>query len=319
MQFRYRNARGKVITVPDVASLLEAIRSGAITSGTLLATGKEGKWRKASEVAAYQEAITAIGEPVAADPPRAPAEPARPPRLLRVAFGSSCLVLLTWLLYYGLGRGQTVAQAALPAAPGLRATSWIHTYSFQYGDSLALEYRRLQDWFNHQHYGARFHGTSLKNTKSLRSARLISAGYAARLDSIESLSEALAERLLSRADSLESATPGLDGLSVGLHEELEGWRRDFREFAGIHRGLAAVMDSLPAFLLEKQKSFAVWEGSPAFLSRDDGARYAGFKEQTITFAAKERAWSGALLIKRPEWLAGLLEDERPYFGKVIVP
>jgi hypothetical protein len=80
-----------------------------------------------------------------------------------------------------------------------------------------------------------------------------------------------------------------------------------------------MLDSVPAFLLEKQKSFAVWEGSPAFLSRDDGARYAALRDQVIALAARERAWSGALLIKRPEWLAGLLEDERPYFGKVLVP
>ena len=318
MQFRYRNARGKVITLPDVASLLEAIRSGAITAGSQLSTGKEGKWRKAAEVAAYQEAVTALGNPLASSPEHGQEFPPRS-RLRRVALTSVGLVLVAWMLYYGFAKPQTVAQAAMPAPPGLRATAWLRTYSFQFGDSIALEYRRLQDWLARQHFAARLHGPALKNARSLQSARAVSAGYRARLDSIESASRDLESRLLGRADSLESATPGLDGLSAGLHEELEGWSRDYAEYARIQRGVGAMMDSLPAFLLEKQKSFAVWEGSPAFLSRDDGARYAALRDQTIALAARERAWSGALLIKRPEWLAGLLEDERPYFGRVMVP
>ncbi len=130
-------------------------------------------------------------------------------------------------------------------------------------------------------------------------------------------SSALAGRLVARADSLEAAG-GFDGLAAALEDELAKWSRDFGGYAEILRGVAAALDSLPAFLLEKQGSFALWEGKAAFLSRDDAARFAMLEAKFIDLAGRELAWSTTLLAKRPDWMSGVLEDERPRFGHPVL-
>jgi hypothetical protein len=321
VRFRFRDGRGKVTSLPDVASLVKAIRSGAIGPETSLAIGKERGWHRADTVAAYREAIGALGR---VPPERYPSQSARgeardsgTPRRSKLR----SLVLLAGVIVLGIGlRAYLGRQTVAPPPPakatvtGLRAGARLRVYSFQFGDSVALELRHLEDWLVSQRFGAKLRGAALKRPASLMAARTVSAGYLLRVDSMASRSRELARRLIARADALEGEAKGFDGLATALEDELAVWSREFSVQLEILRGLAAAMDSVPAFLLEKQGSFAIWEGKAAFLSRDDGARFATLEARFAEIAARERSWSSTLLAKRPDWMAGVLEDERPRFG-----
>lgn len=208
--------------------------------------------------------------------------------------------------------------SAPPAVTGLRAQSRLRAFSFQFGDSVALERRRLEDWLALQGYKSRLRGAALKNPASLRIARATSAGYLTGIDSLVSRRQALAQRLVARADSLEGAGAAeggsFDGLATALEDEIALWSREFAAQEEILRGLAAAMDSLPAFVLGKQASFAMRDGAPVFLSRDDAGRFAELEDHFSALAHRERAWSDALIARRPDWMSGLIEDDRPRFG-----
>jgi hypothetical protein len=329
MQFRFRDARGKVISLPDVASLLQAIRSGAVGPETSLAVGAERGWHRAESVAAYREAIGALGR---VPPERFPSQtssrgkpfgariglPKKPRTFAMIVCGMIVVAGIGLRVYLGRHTEALPAPTKATTVTGLRAGARLRVYSFQFGDSVAVEMRRLQDWLASQRFDGKLRGAALKRPASLQAARAVSAGYLVRVDSIESRNRALVQRLVARADSLEGEAKGFDGLATALEDELAVWSREFAAQLEILRGLAAAMDSLPAFLLEKQGSFAVWEGRAAFLSRDDAARFAALEARFSELAARERGWSSALLAKRPDWMAGVLEDERPHFGRPVL-
>jgi len=337
MEFRFRDKRGRVVSLPDVASFLQAIRSRAITAKTSLAVGNERGWHPAASVAAYREAVAALGRGVvtpepAPQPDRPQAATGSSPRVARlrtprpskgIVAAAGVVVLLAAVFGVRPWLNGQRRQAAKPiptsAVTGLRAESRLRALSFQFGDSVALEQRLLEDWLASQRYTARLRGAALKNPGSLRVARATSAGYLIRLNSLVPSRRALAQRLVARADSIEGAGGGgFDGLATALEDEVAGWSREFAAHEEILRSLAAAMDSLPAFVLGKQASFAMRDGAPVFLSRDDAARFAQLEEHFSALANRERAWSDALLARRPDWMSGLIEDDRPRFGRSVL-
>lgn len=326
MRFRFRDTHGRVISLPDVASLLQAIRSGAVGPETQLAIGKQRAWQRADSVAAYREAIVALGQlpnegmvPPAADFAK-PSESwrllSRSPRaLVALALGVVVLLGVGFRASFGGHRSEGLAPAPAPkVVSGLRAGSQLQVYSLQFGDSVALELRRLQDWLSSHRVAARLRGAALKHPASLRALRVTGAGYRLRIDSVASRNGELARRLVARAEALEGAERGFEGLATALEDDLAVWSREFAAHLEILRGVAAVLDSLPAFLLGKQNSFTVWEGSAAFLSHDDGARFAALEARFSELAVQEHSWSTRLFAHRPDWMGGVMEDERPRFG-----
>jgi len=342
MQFRFRDKSGRVVSLPDVASLLQAIQSGAITAKTSLAVGNERGWHRAQSVAAYREAVAALKRGMVAPPPSAGPDWSQaagrggsssrnaPPRINRPSgrMVAAAVAVLLFAAVFGVRpwlngqRRQARPAPAAPAVTGLRAQSRLRAFSFQFGDSVALERRRLEEWLASQRYTARLRGSALKSPVSLQIARTTSAGYLVRLDRLVSSREALAQRLVARADSLEGAEGtaggGFEGLATALEDEIAVWSREFTTHEEILRALAAAMDSLPAFVLGKQASFAMRDGAPVFLSRDDAARFAVLEEHFSALANRERAWSDALLARRPDWMSGLIEDDRPEFGRSVL-
>ncbi len=326
MRFRVRAAGGKVLSLPDVASLVRAIRSGKVGPETPMAVGKQRGWHPANSVAAYREAIAALN--------RAPAERFPASRLTEAASARTPIWRSPWA-FAALGAGllgvgglgltrvlrspekPPVLATAAPTVNGLRANARLRVYSFQYGDSIAVELRQLQDWLAGQQLAPKLRGSALKRPGSLQAARTVSNAFLLRLDSLKVYSAALAARLVARADSLE-ATGGFDGLASALEDELAKWSRDFAGYTEILHGVGAALDSLPAFLLEKQGAYAVWEGKAAFLSREDAARFAMLEARFVDLAGRELAWSTTLLAKRPDWMSGVLEDERPRFGRPVL-
>ena len=150
-----------MIPLPDVASLLQAIRSGAVGPETSLAVGGERGWHRAESVAAYREAIGALG--------RVPAErfpsqttsggkplgariglPKKPRTLALVVIGMIVVAGLGLRVYLGGHTEALPAAAKATTVTGLRAGARLRVYSFQFGDSVALEMRRLQDWLASQ-------------------------------------------------------------------------------------------------------------------------------------------------------------------------
>ena len=60
MRFRYRDNRGRVVALADVASLLKAIRAGVLTADSQLAVDDEKSFQRAELVVAYQQAAVAV-------------------------------------------------------------------------------------------------------------------------------------------------------------------------------------------------------------------------------------------------------------------
>jgi hypothetical protein len=322
MRFRVRAAGGKVLSLPDVASLVKAIRTGTVGPDTPMSVGKQRSWHPAGRVAAYREAFAAVN--------RAPAERFPASRLVELrttrrtpwayaVLGAGLISLGGFGAFRVLGKHEKppALATAAPTVSGLRANARLRVYSFQFGDSVAVELRQLQDWLAGQRLEPKLRGAALKRPGSLQAARSAGAGFLLRLDSLEAHSTALAVRLVARADSIEAAG-GFDGLASALEDELARWSRDFAGYTEIMRGVGAALDSLPAFLLEKQGAFAVWEGKAAFLSREDAARFAMLEARFVDLAGRELTWSTTLLAKRPDWMSGVLEDERPRFGRPVL-
>ncbi len=329
MRFRYRDARGKVVRLSDVASLLEAIRSGAVTSDTELAVGDSRKWHRADTVTAYQEALAGLGRltgprhqaPSAAISGVIPWHGRRAIRIGAVITTAAVLLLLAaGRIWYLSREAEAARRRALVTAPspGLRAQAHLRVLSFQYGDSVALEQRHLQQWLAKQGFDGRVRGTALKNLELLRATRAAGAGYRLRVDSLVARSAELARRLVARADSLEASANGFDGLATALEDDLAKWERDFAEYAEVERGVAAAIDSLTAFVLEKQTSFVIRDGAPVFLSHADAARFMELAEHLRALPNYERAWSERLLSRRPDWMESLAEEDRPRFGRPVL-
>ena len=322
MRFRYKDSKGKVVTLPSVAALVLAVRSGEVTDETQLSSGTR-RWERAEKVTAYRQAVAALklDNPQAASTPVAEATQSAKPRsrLRMLVPGLIAATLVAGVLYKKLGQAAPPPRAkAVDPGPGPHASARLYSYSFQFADSVALEIRALQDWITARKLDATFRGAGLKRVASLRAARAVAAELLRRVDSLEQRSAELARRVTARADSLAVSDNGLAGLTTALEAELHSWSKDFTAHHEILRQEALTIDTLSAFLLEKQNSFTIWDGQAAFLSSGDGMRFAELKQELANLSHRELNWSESLFRRRPDWMAGVLEDERPRFGASVI-
>ena len=335
MHFRYRNARGKTMPLPDVASLIEAIQTGEVTAETQLAVGDDGDWQPAESVAAYREAAAMLARSAAVRPARGavpiPAPPAAPVpappwirrrnvRIGAVVVAAGLIVLLAGLRIRYLGRAEVEAQrrAALEAVRLARVGQEARPFVVLAADSGALLIRALQDWVNRQGFDQRLRGAALQNPAGLRAVRASAAAYRAQVDGVIANNRKLSARLLTRADSQEGAEPALDGLRATAEGELAGWVRDLQGWAELERGVAATLDSVAAFLPGVQGGFVLVDGQAVFLSRADGARFRQLHDHFADLAEREASWARDVRARRPDWMAALPEATRPRFGEALL-
>ncbi len=325
MRFRYRDNRGKVVSLADVASLLKAIRDGVLTPDSQLAVGDDKTFQRAELVVAYQQAAVAVsrtGGISAASVVSTPTIPWHARKGVRIGAGIAAVLLMG---VFATLRLQTIGReharqfaAAVPAGPSHVAQDALARIAAEFGDSAAVAQRRLEAWVDRQHFPDRFHGSALHGVASLRGVRAATAKYRQVTDSLLLQSRSLAVLLVQRADSAEAADTALNGLMSSAEDALVEWQRELTTYADIQRTAAATLDSLAAFVLDHQQSFAIREGQPVFLSRTDAARFRELAGNLGALAGREKAWADALRERRPEWMASLAEGDRPRFGRNVL-
>ena len=329
MNFRYRDANGRTVALPDVASLLEAIRAGEIVGRTPLSVGDDLAWHRADSTEAYREAVAALsrgaGPPPGAIAAAAPTRPAtlwyrrREVRIVAVAAVVGAALLGVGLRIRHLGRDVAAERrAGAEAEHASRVRQVAGTLSTEAADSSAAAIGALQKWLRRQRLDQLLHGAALRNPASLGEVRAAAAAWSIRADSLLAGAGAIAARLTARADSMETGTPGLDGLSTATEDALGGWGRELAGYVALERSGAAALDSVAGFVLERQASFVVREGEPVFLSRADGVRFRQLFDHLADLAGREASWARVVLGRRPEWMAALPEAARPVFGEPVV-
>lgn len=325
MRFRYRDNRGKVVSLADVASLLKAIREGALTPDSQLAVGDDKTFQRAQLVVAYQQAAVAVsrtgGIPVAAAD-EAPTVRWHAKKGVRIGAGIAAVALLgvfASLRLQSIGREHALEYStAAPVGPSHVAETALSRITAEFGDSAAVAQHRLEDWVDRQRFPDRFRGSALHGVSSLRSVRMASAKYRQVTDSLLLTSKNFAIFLVRRADSAEAADTSLNGLMTSAEDVLVEWQRELTTYADIQRSAAATLDSLATFVLDHQQSFAIREGRPVFLSRADAGRFRELAGNLGALAGREKAWADALRERRPEWMTTLAEGDRPRFGRNVL-
>ena len=323
MRFRYKDDRGKVTVLPDVASLVTAIRDGAITPDTQFAAGDEGHFQQAEQVVAFQQASAAIAGSPRKPAGQVPAAKTTSPagRIARYKLGIAAAVLLGALAIWRirtLDLQHSVAVSAVPTGPSLVTRSAVAGMATEFGDSAAVAQHRLANWIESQHLPDRFRGGALRIGASLRTVRSAATRYRREIDSLLVRSRSFAQMLVQRADSAEASDPGLDGLMVAVEDVLVEWQHDLAQYADIQRTAALTLDSLATFVLGRQQSFAIREGQPVFLSRQDAVRFRELTDNLSSLARREKAWADALTGRWPGWMTALAEGERPHFGRSLI-
>lgn len=329
MRFRYRDNHGKVVSLTDVALLFKAIRDGALTPDSLLAVGDDKTFQRAELVAAYQQAAEAVsrtgGIPAAAAPAAAAAPPAIPWHArngTRIGAAITAVALagvMAVLRLQTIGREHARRYATtVPAGPSNAARDALGRIAAEFGDSAAVAQHRLEAWVDRQGFPGRFRGSALHGVSSLRGVRAAAAKYRQAADSLLAQSRSFAVFLVQRADSAETADTALSGLMSSAEDVLVEWQGELTAYAGIQRSAAATLDSLAAFVLDHQQSFAIREGKPVFLSRVDARRFRELAANLSALAAREKAWADALRERRPEWMTALAEGDRPRFGRNVL-
>jgi len=328
MQFRYQDKKGKVHTLADVASLLQAIRVGSIAPDTPLVVGHERIWHPASTVTAYREAVAGLrrsgGSLALAVTPPSPVVVTSPPG----RGGRRVVLILAGLLLAGFtgfrvrqmsDRSSSVRAAAAAPGPALGVRAATSELDAEFGDSLALAQRRLHDWVRGQRFEVRFRGISLQEPASLRTSLVAAERYRIEVEAIRSSMRRLSVAMLARADSLEGAQDRLDGFTGAADELLASWRRDVEAWTEIQLGVAGSLYQVAEFLLAKQKSYVVREGRPVFLSRDDGARFRELSFGPSQWAMREQSWANTVADRRSRWLQRIPVEAHPDFGRALLP
>jgi hypothetical protein len=321
MHFRYRDPRGKIVPLSDVAALLEAIREGDVQSDTELAVGEEKTFSRAGVVVAYQQAAVAIRRAGGTTGPRKtlPLPGKQAVRIAAVAAAVLVAVALMGMRIRSIGREHARQYAVVaPTGPTPATQEEIGKFSTEFGDSAAVFQHRLEGWVERQNFSSYFKGGSLKAPAQLRGVRGATAKYNSQIDSLVSRGSGLAAVLKQRADSAESASSSMDGLLASVEDALVDWQHELAAYADLERSAAATLDSLAGFVLGRQQSFAVREGKPVFLSRADAARYRELAGALELIAKREKSWADALLERRPEWMTGIAEPDRPRFGRNVL-
>jgi hypothetical protein len=320
MIFKYLDSHGKVVFLPDVPAFIEAIRQGAITAETRLALGERDNFQPAGSIPAYQHAVVVANRApeLHAPVPIPPWYRRRNVRLAALVVGAVLLVVLVALRLRSLDRRSDLARQRSVTEAGAHTAAAALRITTEFGDSTALAQRRLQDWVAQQRFNDRLRGSAVQSLASLRAVRIGSVTYRVAVDSLLVRSRSLAAALVQRADSLENADVGLNGLMEQVENELAAWQRDLAAWADLERGTAATFDSLAAFMVDRQQSFAVRDGQLMFVSRSDADRFRELGEALFTLTSRETAWAEAVRLKYPEWMAALPADARPRFGRTPV-
>lgn len=329
MRFRYRDARGKVVALADVASLLKAIREGVLTPESQLAVGDDKTFQRAELVVAYQQAavavsrtggIAAVASAAGAATPKIPWHARKPLRIGAAIAAVALLGVFATLRLQTIGRehAREFAAAAAPKGPSHVTVDSLTRIAAEFGDSAAVAQHRLEDWIDRQHFPDRFHGSALHAVASLRGVRAAAAKYRQVTDSLLLQSRNFAVLLVQRAEAAEAADTALNGLTSSAEDALVEWQRELTTYADIQRSASAALDSLAGFVLDHQQSFAIREGQPVFLSRVDAARFRELAGNLSALAGREKAWADALRERRPEWMAALAEGDRPRFGRNVL-
>lgn len=328
MRFRYRDAKGKVVTLNDVASLMQAIKDGSLGPETPLSVG-EGTFQPAERVSSYQQALKGIDRlGLGAKPSPTPTlSEASKTRLgdssvwyrrrqfqMYAAIGGACLlVLLAGVRLAVLNRIRT-AQAQVVHADqvsGPLGEAMLKRIRTEYADSVVVLQARLLSSIVKQGFKERFQGSALQTPSSLRWVRTAAAKYRGDVDSMLGATRAISGTLITRAESLEAKTPAYDGLGSSVEEGLAPWERDLDDYTAIHRMVASTIDSMAAFVLEHQPSIVIRDGRAVFLSRAEGARFQEFMGRFTDFAARERSWADGVAKKRPEWRPAVSSGTNP--------
>jgi len=317
MTFRYLDGRGKVVYLADVAAFIDAIRRGAITADTPLALGTRDSFQPAGTVTAFQHARIAASRPPEFRPPYAipPWYRRRNVQLVALVLSALLLVYLATLRLRTLEHKTAVAQQRSVTEANARTGAEALRLTTEFGDSAALAQRRVQNWVDQQRFGDRLRGSALQSVGSLHGVRTASNSYGMAVDSLLARSRSFAAALVQRADSLESAGPELVGLLARVEDDLAVWQRDLAAWAELQHGTAATLDSLAAFMLDRQQSFALRDGQLTFLSRSDGARFRELGEALTTLSNREASWAEAVRLKHSGWMEALPADARPRFGR----
>ena len=327
MQFRYQDKKGKVHTLVDVASLLQAIRVGLVAPDTPLVVGNDRAWHPASMVTAYREAVAALrrsGSSLALtvsppSPVAAVSQPGRHGRRVLLALAGLLVVGFTGFRVHQMSARSSTRAAAAIAGPSLAVRAATSDIDAEFGDSLARAQRRLHNWVRGQRFDVRFRGISLQEPVSLRTSLVATERYRIEVEAIGVAMRRLSVALLGRADSLESSQEGLEGLTGAVDEVMTSWRRDAEAWTEIQLGLAGSLYQVAEYLLAKQKSYVVREGRPVFLSRDDGAQFRELSLGPSHWALRERSWASTVADRRPRWLERLPVEAHPDFGHAVLP
>jgi len=323
MRLRYKDQRGKVVVLQDVAWLAQAVRNGAVTPDTPLSVGDEEQFRSAGMVVAYQQVVVAIErnrlgsvQPVGDERPGQGAKRSRVRTAAFVLVGAATVALVYFRVRAPEQTPSAVSSTAAPApAPAPEMQAALDHLVTEFGDSIALRQHQLEEWLAQQGLEQRVQGRALQTPSSLRALRAAAADYLGRVEALLSSGSVLASRLVQRADSME----GIDGVRRGLFaavgDALRSWERDLAAYAEVQRSTAATLDSLAEFTLGRQQSFVVREGHPVFLSRTDAARFREILSELDDLASKEQRWAEAVLARNPNWMVALAPADRPAFRR----
>lgn len=327
MQFRYQDKKGKVHSLADVASLLQAIRVGLVAPDTPFVVGHDRVWHPASTVTAYREAVAALRRSgsslalaVTPSRPVAVVSPAgRHGRRVALALVGLLAAGFTGLRVHQMSARSSSRRAAAVSGPTLGVRAATSELDAEFGDSLAKAQRRLHDWVRGQRFEVRFRGISLQEPTSLRTSLVAAERYRMEVEAIGATMRRRSVALLARADSLEGSRDGLDGLTGAVDDLMTSWRRDVDAWTEIQLGIAGSLYQVAEYLLAKQKSYVVREGHPVFLSRDDGARFRELSLGPSQWAMRERSWANAVADRRSRWLQRIPVEAHPDFGRVVLP
>jgi hypothetical protein len=328
MHFRFKDLTGKVVSLPDVTSLMRAIRDGIVTPKTPLAVGENGAWHRAELVKAYREATAVLQRLPAGHallesptptftPQLAPAQTAKPAKLPKVVVAAVAVVIaaIGFRLWTTSGPASGASAGGGPS-PAVREVA--NKFTLDFGDSVALVMAEHQRWLQDRRLDRVLYGEALKSPEAVRSLVTVSTRMRIEGDAILPRSNVLARRMVARADSLSRSRPGLEGLAAAVEDGLGAWGPDFESYNAYQHDAAQAFDALAEFLRSHQQGFAIRDGRPVFLSREDGARFGELWDHVNRVPAKERAWADQVIRKRPGWMSGLPDARRPRFGQSIL-
>jgi len=319
MQFRYRDPDGRVVRLKDVTWLAKAVRSGLVVPETPFAVGEDSEFRRAAEVPAYQEVVAGLERsglgPLPAPTPAASGRAGKSSAFRLVAFFlfGALVGAIGWFTVRSSGPGRGGVVAAPARSPEMeRALSAIGA---AFGDSVAVRQRRLERWVSAQGFEQRLSGRALRVTASLQAIRTAANRYLEQVDALVKGVSVLGSRLVLRADSLEGTDGLREGLFVATGDLLHTWEQDLWTWAELQRATAATLDSVAEYALARQQSFALRDGQPVFLSRNDAARFRGFLSSLDQLAGDEARWAEQVRAKHPDWMAALPPADRPAFHR----